>query len=121
MKTPTTTSVLPEPATGGVGATVTALTPRGPSSTLRPVSGSQIFIVIVYLKCHHNNLSRFTGAPDDWRYDTINFYLQENFSGDEFYLYQDSVTDTNCRYCTITNVFSVSDGSHKIESPVCYR
>ena len=48
MKTPTTTSVLPEPATGGVGATVTALTPRGPSSTLRPVSGSQIFIVIVY-------------------------------------------------------------------------
>ena len=41
-------------------------------------------------------LSRFTGAPDDWRYDTINFYLQENFSGDEFYLYQDSVTYTKC-------------------------
>ena len=36
---------------------------------------------------------RFTGAPDDWRHDTINFYVQENFSGAEFYTYQDNVSD----------------------------
>ena len=34
---------------------------------------------------------RLTGAPDDWKLDTINFYLQQNFIGDEFYTYGDKV------------------------------
>ena len=38
---------------------------------------------------------RFTGAPDDWRYDTINFYSQESFIGDEFYTYGDKATLRN--------------------------
>jgi len=32
---------------------------------------------------------RFTGAPDDWKYDTINFYQIENFIGDEWFAYGD--------------------------------
>ena len=35
---------------------------------------------------------RLTGAPDDWKLDTINFYLQQNFIGDEFYTYGDKVS-----------------------------
>ena len=39
-----------------------------------------------------NNLAsslRFTGAPDDWRYDTINFYFNDYFIGDEEFTYGD--------------------------------
>ena len=36
--------------------------------------------------------ARFTGAPDDWKYDTINFYADLNFTGDEWFTYGDKVT-----------------------------
>ena len=32
---------------------------------------------------------RFTGAPDDWKHDTINFYTGLSFVGSEFYTYGD--------------------------------
>ena len=32
---------------------------------------------------------RFTGAPDDWKHDTINFYTGPSFVGAEFYTYGD--------------------------------
>merc|ERR1712029_180918 len=32
---------------------------------------------------------RFTGAPDDWKYDTINFYFNDYFIGDEEFAYND--------------------------------
>ena len=32
---------------------------------------------------------RFTGAPDDWKHDTINFYTGLSFVGAEFYTYGD--------------------------------
>ena len=32
---------------------------------------------------------RFTGAPDDWKYDTINFYFNDFFIGDEEFTYVD--------------------------------
>ena len=35
---------------------------------------------------------RFTGAPDDWKYDTINLYFQEYFIGDEEFTYNDTST-----------------------------
>merc|ERR1712058_205430 len=35
---------------------------------------------------------RFTGAPDDWKYDTINLYFQEYFIGDEEFTYNDAPT-----------------------------
>merc|ERR1711890_30876 len=33
---------------------------------------------------------RFTGAPDDWNYDTINMYFNEYFIGDEEFTYNDT-------------------------------
>ena len=30
---------------------------------------------------------RFSGAPDDWKYDTINFYSDRAFTGSELYTY----------------------------------
>jgi len=30
---------------------------------------------------------RFTGAPDDWKYDTLNFYFNDYFIGDEEFTY----------------------------------
>merc|ERR550519_1526923 len=33
---------------------------------------------------------RFTGAPDDWKYDTINLYFEEYFIGDEEFTYNDA-------------------------------
>ena len=36
---------------------------------------------------------RFAGAPDDWRYDTLNLYREESFIGQEEFLYNDKVTD----------------------------
>jgi hypothetical protein len=36
-----------------------------------------------------NLLSRYTGAPDGYKFDTLNFYHQINFSGREEYTYQD--------------------------------
>jgi len=32
---------------------------------------------------------RFTGAPDDWKYDTLNFYFNNFFIGDEEFTYTD--------------------------------
>merc|ERR1712080_736757 len=32
----------------------------------------------------------FTGAPDDWNYDTINMYFNEYFIGDEEFTYNDT-------------------------------
>ena len=32
---------------------------------------------------------RFTGAPDDYLYDTLNLYFEEYFSGDEEFMYTD--------------------------------
>ena len=32
---------------------------------------------------------RFTGAPDDWKYDTINIYFNDFFIGDEEFTYTD--------------------------------
>jgi len=34
--------------------------------------------------------ARFTGAPDDWNYDTINMYFNEYFIGDEEFTYNDT-------------------------------
>merc|ERR1712080_795039 len=33
---------------------------------------------------------RFTGAPNDWNYDTINMYFNEYFIGDEEFTYTDA-------------------------------
>merc|ERR1712080_587072 len=55
---------------------------------------------------------RFTGAPDDWNYDTINMYFNEYFIGDEEFTYNDtpllnydnraqSIVVTGCRPWTI--------------------
>merc|ERR1719228_2296560 len=33
---------------------------------------------------------RFTGAPDDWKYDTLNLYFEEYFIGDEEFTYNDA-------------------------------
>jgi len=32
---------------------------------------------------------RFTGAPDDWKYDTLNIYFNDYFVGDEEFTYND--------------------------------
>ena len=32
---------------------------------------------------------RFTGAPDDWKYDTLNLYFNDYFIGDEEFTYND--------------------------------
>ena len=32
---------------------------------------------------------RFTGAPDDWKYDTLNIYFNDYFIGDEEFTYND--------------------------------
>ena len=32
---------------------------------------------------------RFTGAPDDWKYDTVNFYFNDYFIGEEEFTYND--------------------------------
>jgi len=32
---------------------------------------------------------RFTGAPDDWKYDTVNLYFNDYFIGDEEFTYND--------------------------------
>ena len=34
--------------------------------------------------------ARFTGAPDGYKYDTINLYEGEDFEGEEQYSYQDA-------------------------------
>ena len=33
---------------------------------------------------------RFTGAPDDWNYDTLNIYFNNYFTGDEEFTYEDN-------------------------------
>merc|ERR1711874_672994 len=33
---------------------------------------------------------RFTGAPDDWKHDTLNMYFEEYFIGEEEFTYTDS-------------------------------
>ena len=57
------------------------------SSTSRPTS---VYMRLNDFKNRAASL-RLTGAPDDWKLDTINFYLQQNFIGDEFYTYGDKV------------------------------
>ena len=35
---------------------------------------------------------RFVGAPDGYKYDTLNLYAYDNYAGDEQYFYWDSDT-----------------------------
>merc|ERR1712018_593585 len=57
---------------------------------------------------------RFTGAPDDWKYDTINLYFNDYFIGDEEFAYNDmtqlnydnrakSIVVTGCSAWTCTS------------------
>eukprot|EP00092_Neocalanus_flemingeri_P034599 GFUD01037634.1.p1 GENE.GFUD01037634.1~~GFUD01037634.1.p1 ORF type:complete len:267 (+),score=20.63 GFUD01037634.1:80-880(+) len=38
---------------------------------------------------------RFTGAPDDWKYDTLNLYFENFFIGSEEYMYNDKTSLRN--------------------------
>ena len=48
---------------------------------------------------------RFVGAPDDWKYDTLNLYFREFFIGDEEFMYSDKsrlVNDNKARSIIVT-------------------
>ena len=94
----TSTRTTPGRRAGGCGETVTASMSPTASRAGSPASGkictyTNLFLLLpfyhsfIQLNIPAVLLLRYSGAPDDWKYDTINFYSDPAFIGSEVFTY----------------------------------
>ena len=91
----TSTRTTPGWQAGGCGETVTASMSPTASRAGSLASGTytNLFLLLpfyhsfIQLNIPAVLLLRYSGAPDDWKYDTINFYSDPAFIGSELFTY----------------------------------